>query len=50
VWTQLKRSLCNAIPKDLAHLRRLLLRAPVLNLRRSQRLLWSCSLASDLPW
>ena len=49
VWAQLKRALGNAVPKDLAHLQHLL-RAPVARLRGSQRLLWSCILASDLPW
>jgi transposase len=49
LWTQLKRALCNAVPTDFVHLQRLL-RAPVGRLRTSQRLLWSCILASDLPW
>ena len=49
VWSQLKRGLCNAVPHDLDHLRRLLTR-PIQRLRGSQRLLWSCVRASDLPW
>lgn len=49
VWTQLKRALANCVPTDLAHLRRLLDR-PLGRLRRSQRLLWSCIHASELPW
>ncbi len=49
VWTQLKRDLANSLPRDLAHLRRLL-ETPVRRLRRSQQLLWSCIRASDLPW
>lgn len=49
VWTQLKRSMANSVPKDVGHLRRLL-RAPMRRLRCSQKLLWSCIEASDLPW
>ena len=49
VWTPLKRSLCNAVPNDLGHLRQLL-QPPIRRLRRSQHLLWSCIRASDLPW
>lgn len=49
VWSQLKRALVNAVPRDLDHLQQLL-RHPVERLRGSQRLLWSCILASDLPW
>lgn len=49
VWSQLKRGICNSVPKDLDHLRQLLKR-PIQRLRGSQRLLWSCVRASDLPW
>jgi len=49
VWTQLKRALANSVPRDLGHLKQLLC-GPVRRLRRSQRLLWSCIYASDLPW
>jgi len=49
VWTKLKRSVANSVPSDLGHLKRLLQPA-VRRLRRSQRLLWSCIHASDLPW
>ncbi len=48
VWTQLKRSMANSVPRDLGHLRHLL-RAPMRRLRCSQRLPWSCIYASDLP-
>lgn len=49
VWTHLKRDLANSLPRDVAHLRRLL-DTPVRRLRRSQQLLWACIRASDLPW
>ena len=49
VWRNMKRSLANNLPKDLPHLHRQL-QKPLKRLRRSQRLLWSCIKASDLPW
>jgi transposase len=49
VWTQIKRTVANSVPKDLAHLKGLL-QPPIRRLRRSQRLLWSCIRASELPW
>jgi putative transposase len=49
VWRQMKRSLANSLPKDIRHLRRQLDR-PLHRLQRSQRLLWSCIRASELPW
>ena len=49
VWTQGDRRLANSAPADLADLRQMLRRA-YRRIRGSQRLLWSCVLASDLPW
>ena len=49
VWCHLKRALANSVPEDLRHLKRLL-HPPLQRLRQSQRLLWSCIYASDLPW
>ncbi len=49
VWAQGDRSLANGAPVDLADLRRILRRS-YRRIRSSQRLLWSCILASDLPW
>lgn len=49
VWNHLKRAVANAVPEDLAHLKRLL-HPPLQRLRQSQKLLWSCLHASDLPW
>lgn len=49
VWNHLKRALANSAPTDLHHLKRLI--HPALQrLRQSQRRLWGCILASDLPW
>jgi transposase len=49
VWTKFKHDLANGAPEHLrqldAHLRRSFRRV-----HGSQRLLWSCILASDLPW
>ena len=49
VWTKAKHALSNTAHEDLgqlgAHLRRSLRR-----IRNSQRLLWSCIHASELPW
>lgn len=49
VWNRADRSLCNSAPEDLAELKGML-RNSVRKLRRSQKLLWSCIYASDLPW
>jgi transposase len=49
VWANLKRAIANSVPQDLIHLRHLL-KSPLKRLRRSQKLLWSCIHASDLPW
>ena len=49
VWRNMKRSMANSLPRDLPHLQRQL-QKPLKRLRRSQRLLWSCIKASDLPW
>jgi len=49
VWTQAKRDLSNSAPTDLRDLRRNL-HGSIRRLQRSQRLLWSCIFASDLPW
>ncbi|MBI4679462.1 MAG: transposase, partial [Elusimicrobia bacterium] len=49
VWTNLKGAVANSAPKDNADLKRLI-HAPLMRLRQSQRLLWSCIYASDLPW
>ena len=49
IWAQLKRTVANSVPEDLGHLKQLL-QPDVQRLRRSQRLLWSCIRASELPW
>jgi transposase len=49
VWAQTDRALANGSPDDLTELRRRL-DSTTRRLRRSQRLLWSCIYASDLPW
>jgi len=49
VWNHLKGAVANSNPSDLHHLKRLL-HPPLQRLRQSQRLLWSCIGASDLPW
>ncbi|MEW5994554.1 MAG: transposase [Candidatus Zixiibacteriota bacterium] len=49
VWNQTDRSLANSAPEDLAGLRGML-RSSQRRIRGSQRLLWSCIYASDLPW
>ncbi len=49
LWTQGDRSLANSAPADLADLRQMLRRS-YRKIRGSQRLLWSCIFASDLPW
>jgi putative transposase len=49
VWAQTDRALANGAPDNLTELRRRL-DSTARRLRRSQRLLWSCIYASDLPW
>jgi transposase len=49
LWTQGDRSLANSAPADLADIRQMLRRS-YRKIRGSQRLLWSCIFASDLPW
>lgn len=49
VWNQADRALANGAPKDVAELRRRLWCA-VRRVRGSQKLLWSCIYASELPW
>ena len=49
VWNDLKRALANSVPDDLPHLKRLL-HPPLQRLRQSQKLLWGCIHASELPW
>ena len=49
VWNHLKRAVANSAPRDLADLKHLL-HPPLMRLRQSQRRLWSCIAASDLPW
>lgn len=49
VWNHLKRALANSAPVDLDDLKQLL-HPPLQRLRQSQKLLWSCIHASELPW
>lgn len=49
VWTQAKRTLANGAPKDMTELGGRL-RGAIHRIRNSQRLLWSCIHASELPW
>lgn len=49
VWNQADQALSNGAPEDLAELHRRL-RSAVRRIRGSQKLLWSCIYASDLPW
>jgi transposase len=49
VWTKLKHDLANGAPEHLRHLDRQL-RHAFRRVHGSQQLLWSCILASDLPW
>ena len=49
VWTQTDRRLANSAPPDLEAVRGRL-RNAVQRLRNSQGLLWSCIMASELPW
>jgi putative transposase len=48
VWTKAKRDLSNGAPQDIRDLAHRLRRS-TRRLQRSQRLLWSCIFASDLP-
>jgi len=49
VWTQSDHALANSAPVNLPMLHGML-RTSFRRIRRSQRLLWSCIFASDLPW
>jgi len=49
VWTQADRALANSAPRNLLQLHGML-RNSVRRIRGSQKLLWSCIYASDLPW
>jgi transposase len=50
VWANLKRAVANLrVPQNVRHLRHAL-SSPIRRLRHSQRLLWSCIHASELPW
>jgi transposase len=49
VWTKAKNSLANGAPKNIVELGRRL-RSTIHRVRHSQRLLWSCIHASELPW
>lgn len=49
VWTKLKHDLANGAPEHIRHLDPQLRRA-FRRVHGSQQLLWSCILASDLPW
>lgn len=49
VWTQGDHALANSAPENLSALQGML-RKSFRRIRRSQRLLWSCIFASDLPW
>lgn len=49
VWNQTDSYLANGAPADVVQLRRSL-QSAVRRLRSSQKLLWSCIYASDLPW
>ena len=49
VWSHLKRAVANSVPSDLGELKRLL-HPPLQRLRQSQKLLWACIYASNLPW
>jgi putative transposase len=49
VWGHFKRDVANSVPKDTRHLRYFLYRSAK-RLKHSERLLWSCVKASELPW
>ena len=48
VWNQTDLALSNSVPESLKDLKRML-RNSTRKLRTSQKLLWSCIYASDLP-
>jgi transposase len=49
VWTRGDRNLANSAPRNVRELRQMLHRS-YRRMRGSQRLLWACIFASDLPW
>lgn len=49
VWNQTDRALSNGAPESLKDLKKML-RNSKRKLRGSQKLLWSCIYASELPW
>lgn len=49
VWAQADRALANSAPLHVGQLNGML-RSTVRCLRHSQRLLWSCIYAAELPW
>lgn len=49
VWTKMKNDLANGAPEDIRRLDAQVRRS-FRRLHGSQQLLWSCILASDLPW
>jgi transposase len=49
IWNQTDRALSNTAPQDLEKLQ-VLLSNSVAKIGKSQKLLWSCIYASDLPW
>lgn len=49
VWNQADRALSNSVPEDLTELHDMLQNS-VQRIQGSQKLLWSCIHASDLPW
>lgn len=49
VWCQSDNRLANSAPQDVAELHQNL-RSALQRIRSSQKLLWSCIYASELPW
>lgn len=49
VWCQADSALANSVPDELDELQKMLIKTKR-HLQRSQDLLWSCILASNLPW
>jgi transposase len=49
VWNQADHALSNSVPQDLRELKEML-KGSLARIRGSQKLLWSCIYASDLPW
>jgi transposase len=49
VWNQADHALSNSVPQDLRELKEIL-KGSLARIRGSQKLLWSCIYASDLPW